>query len=320
MIKLFTHNDLDGIGCALLACLVYGQEAVDFETCGYDFINDKLTEYLDTRAFEAFSKCYITDISMNETVSRLISTLPLSEAPNTPLLSTHFQLLDHHTTALFLNDASWATVKIQESDGNLCCGTSLFYNYLKEHEPTAPEILNKPFVTTFVEKIRRYDTWDWAKFEDTEAKQLNDLLYLLGKERFMDYWLDRLLNSGEENFSYDATLRLILDIRQHEIDKYIEAREQDLMVKEILSYQAGIVFADRFQSELGNKLAELHPELDFIAMINVNGGVSCRTNKENLNLGEEIASVFGGGGHAKAAGLPVTDAVRQLIIHSIFNC
>ncbi len=320
MIKLFTHNDLDGIGCALLACLVYGQEEVDFETCNYDFINDKLTEYLDTRAFEAFSKCYITDISMNETVANLISTLPLSEEPNAPLISTHFQLLDHHTTARSLDAAPWATVKIQESDGTLCCGTSLFFNYLKEHEPQASHILNTLFVTTFVEKIRRYDTWDWTKYEDIEAKQLNDLLYILGKERFMAYWLPRLLNPDEETFSYDATLSLVLDIRQHEIDKYIEAREEDLIVKEILSYQAGIVFADRFQSELGNKLAELHPELDFIAMINVNGGVSCRTNKENLNLGEEVAQVFGGGGHAKAAGLPVTDAVRELIIHSIFNC
>ncbi|PHV70826.1 oligoribonuclease [Sporanaerobium hydrogeniformans] len=318
MIKLFTHNDLDGIGCALLACLVYGQEEVAFETCGYDFINDKLTEYIEEKNFENFTRCYITDISMNEEVATKISTLVSPRNEISASIQNHFQLLDHHTTATFLNATSWAKVQLQTEDDTLCCGTSLFYDYLKWQEPQALALLNKPLIIEFVEKIRRYDTWDWTRLEDLEAKQLNDLYYLLGKERFMAYWLERL-SKGQGTFDYDATHKLILEMRQNEIDKYIEARNEDLTIQRILSYEAGIVFADRFQSELGNKLAELHPELDFIAMININGGVSCRTNKDTIHLGEEVAKVFGGGGHAKAAGLPVTDTIRQLVVEAIFK-
>ena len=102
------------------------------------------------------------------------------------------------------------------------------------------------------------------------------------------------------------------------IDKYIEARDEELITTEIAGYKAGVVFACRFQSELGNQLATLHPELDFIAMINVGGGVSCRTVKEDVNLAE-IAALFGGGGHAKAAGLPVPDEIRQLVINNLFH-
>ena len=41
MIKLFTHTDLDGIGCAILAKLAFGEE-VDIEYCDYDNINEKV--------------------------------------------------------------------------------------------------------------------------------------------------------------------------------------------------------------------------------------------------------------------------------------
>ena len=38
-IKLFTHTDLDGVGCAILAKLAF--ENVDIEYCNYDDINQK---------------------------------------------------------------------------------------------------------------------------------------------------------------------------------------------------------------------------------------------------------------------------------------
>ena len=126
------------------------------------------------------------------------------------------------------------------------------------------------------------------------------------------------MEQDSSDFSFDETQKLLLEIRQNEIDQYIEARNEELIEKEIAGYKAGIVFANRFQSELGNQLALLHPEYDFIAMINVGGGVSCRTAKENVNLAE-IASLFGGGGHAKAAGLPVKDEVREMVINHIFH-
>ena len=40
MIKLFTHTDLDGVGCAILAKLAFGEE-VDISYCNYDDINER---------------------------------------------------------------------------------------------------------------------------------------------------------------------------------------------------------------------------------------------------------------------------------------
>lgn len=310
MIKLFTHNDLDGLACALLAQIAYGKESVDFETCRYEDINEKLNLYLEEKQYEQFDYCYITDISMQEELAVLINEH--FEEP-----SKFITLHDHHISAIGLNQYPWCHVIIENQEGIKCSGTSLFYHALLQSEAPYKSILEKSIVKDFVEKVRRYDTWDWQRLEDVESKQLNDLFFILGKERFLDYWFERLMTSTEE-FGYDDTQKLLLELRQNEIDQYIESRNEEIIEKEIAGYKAGIVFANRFQSELGNQLALLHPELDFIAMINVGGGVSCRTAKEDVNLAE-VAALFGGGGHAKAAGLPVTDEIREMVIREIFH-
>ena len=67
------------------------------------------------------------------------------------------------------------------------------------------------------------------------------------------------------------------------------------------------MFAERYISELGNRLCELYPELTYVAMIDIcKGSVSYRTVREDIDLGKEIAHSFGGGGHAKEI---VTDTV-----------
>ncbi len=313
MIKHFSHTDLDGYSCILLSQLAYGKDEVHFENCTHEDINEKVELYLTEKQYLNYDHCYITDISINEDLATKIQNT--IEAPDSDLSASHFQLLDHHLSALSLNAFSWCQVHVQDSHDVKCSGTSLLFNYLKE-KASYPLLLN-PLTATYVEKVRRLDTWDWQALEDLESKQLNDLFFILGCERFMSYWLERL-TKDYGSFTFDETQKLLLEIRQDEIDKYIEARNEEIIEKDILGYKAGIVFANRFQSELGNKLGELHPELDFIAMINVGGGVSLRTVKDDVNLATNIAEIFGGGGHAKAAGMRVPSTIREMVINTLF--
>ena len=46
-VKLFTHTDLDGIGCAVLAYLAFGKENVDVEYCNYDDIDNKVEVFME---------------------------------------------------------------------------------------------------------------------------------------------------------------------------------------------------------------------------------------------------------------------------------
>lgn len=58
MVKLFTHTDLDGIGCAVLAKLAFGKY-VDISYCDYDNIDSTVKKYWETGEKNDFGKeCY----------------------------------------------------------------------------------------------------------------------------------------------------------------------------------------------------------------------------------------------------------------------
>lgn len=115
---------------------------------------------------------------------------------------------------------------------------------------------------------------------------------------------------------------VLLEQKQKDIDIYISHKNKQLVTMEDnFGYKCGVVFAERYFSELGNKLSELHPELDYIAMIDMGfGGVSYRTTRDGIDLGGEIAHSFGGGGHRKAAGSNFDAAsVRDVVIGKVLG-
>lgn len=64
----------------------------------------------------------------------------------------------------------------------------------------------------------------------------------------------------------------------------------------------------------------MHPEIDFVAMIDISDcSVSYRTIKEDIDLGKDIASIFGGGGHLKTAGSRFDQNVKADIVKNVFG-
>ena len=94
-IKLFTHTDLDGIGCAILAYLAFGRENVDVEFCNYDDVDEKVRNLIvDHSTVSEYDRIYITDISVREEVAQIIDTW---------IDRDKIWLFDHHGTAMWLN-------------------------------------------------------------------------------------------------------------------------------------------------------------------------------------------------------------------------
>lgn len=302
MIKLFTHTDLDGIGCAILAKLAF--EEVDIEYCDYDNVNEKVKEYLNTND-DTFSYIYITDISVNEEVAKLLDN------------RGSVCLLDHHPTALELNQYSWCKVMVEDLCGFKTSGTEMFYHCLGMNGCLNEDLENNKSLDRFVELVRNYDTWRWATLGEDGiiCKQVNDLLYLYGRDRFITWCISEI---GDNVFPrlYVAD-ELVLKIKQNEIDEYIKEKNDKMITSSMCGYVCGFVFAEKYFSELGNRLCQMHPEIDFVAMIDMDGTVSYRTVKENIDLGKDVASLFGGGGHPKAAGSRFLEDVKLKIIESI---
>jgi oligoribonuclease NrnB/cAMP/cGMP phosphodiesterase (DHH superfamily) len=302
-IKLFTHTDLDGVGCAVIACLAFGKECVDIEYCNYDEINDKIRDFTASMQFKYYDKIYITDISVDKQVADLIE-YSITEKQE---YLYKYQLLDHHNTAKWLNNYKWAYVSdteisIYPNEKEMkSCGTSLFYGYLWENEN-----INLPYALKFIETVRRYDTWEWnTKFNDNNAKYLNDLLYIIGKDRFVERFVDN------PSINLTDTENIILEIEQQRIEKYIESKSKQMFEDEIDGYKVGVVFVEQYHSQVGSALAKANNHLDFIIMIDVGKGtVSYRGIHDNIDLGK-IASKYNGGGLPKAAGSKTEEFVRK---------
>lgn len=304
----------DGVGCAILAKLAFDNELddelVDVEFCNYDDINKKVEEYFNNHLDYEY-ECYITDISISEELA-----CKIDDYVNEPSNYTNYKLLDHHATALNLNKFSWCRVRTEDEETDIkTCGTEMYYYWLVDNGYLSKcDILDR-----FVEVIRDYDTWRWATLgeEGVICKQVNDLLYLYGRDKFIR-WCMSEINDCVFPRLYAAD-ELVLKIKQKEIDDYIKYKDEQLVIDDLCGKTCGFIFAERYFSELGNKLCQIHPELDLVAMINMDGIVSYRSIKDDIDLGKDIAQVFGGGGHPKAAGSQFSREIQMEIIRKIFD-
>ena len=316
-IKVYTHHDLDGVGCAILAKIAFADDVVDIEYCGYDDINEKVSEFFESGKDRDYYRIYITDLSIRESLADVIDRYG----------SGKWTLLDHHATATGLNKYGWCKINVFADDvyyGELkTCGTELFYDSLLcDGYFDAMSDSTKETLWTFVQMVRDWDTWRWKDLgeEGERSKWLNDLLYIYGREEFIK-WVMNLVRDDVGGVEFSETDLQLLANSQRSLDEFVCRKNNELIVfNDRFGKLCGVVFAERYFSELGNRLSELHPELDYIAMIDVAGRkVSYRTVKDDIDLGKEIAHAYGGGGHAKAAGSTFGEEVWFDIFAHLFT-
>ena len=306
LIKLFTHTDLDGVGCAILAKLAFGEE-VDISYCNYDDINENIMNYLNNND-DSLSYIYITDISVNEEVAELLDK------------RGGVVLLDHHPTALGLNKYPWCKVMVEDLNGVKTSGTKMFYHWLVVNGCLNEELETNEALSRFAELVRNYDTWRWSELgeDGVICKQVNDLMYLYGRDRFITWCISEIHDDVFPRL-YSAD-ELLLNTKQREIDEYVEEKNEQLFTSPMCGRVCGFVFAEKYVSELGNRLCKMHPEIDYVAMIDMGSKtVSYRTVKDDIDLGKDVAQLFGGGGHPKAAGSEFSVDVQFKTIEKIFS-
>ncbi|MEG2289543.1 MAG: DHHA1 domain-containing protein [Clostridium sp.] len=300
-IKLFSHTDLDGVGCNIVVKSTFENmnfsSKVDCENLNYDTIDNTIENFIINEEYKDYDLIFVTDISVNEDVAELIE--------NT--CKDKMRLLDHHPTALHLNKYSWAIVDI-ERDNEKTCSTTMIYDELGFEDD---------YLYGWVECIRKYDTWLWKeKYNDIKSKELNDLFFILGKEKFIAKALECIKDEVRVE-RFIEKHRALLDEKQKQIDEYVENKNKTLMKINKGSVMLGVVFAEHYHSELGNRLSETNQDCDLIMIINGNK-VSLRTVRDDVNCGE-IAKLLGGGGHPKASGFMIKDNIMLSFFNNILS-
>ena len=301
---LLTHKaDPDGISPIIFLKLL--RNNLDYQLLNANDINQKINEIISNKTYELYDEIYITDLTLDKHSCELIM-----QSNN----SNKFHLFDHHAFNLVANEYPFGTAISTNEEGINECATSLFYKYLKKEYP---EIFDNPAIEHYSELIRLSDTWDWVKTNNLEAKKLNDLHDIMGRDNYIKYFVKFFQNNNKLYFTKEQ--EYLLEIEQGRIQRYLEETEKTMFHATLCGKKCGIVFAEQNRSLLGNYLAQKYSYmLDFIVIINMQQGLSFRCIKEDINVAE-IASLYGGGGHIKASGAPMDNSLKKEVIKFILN-
>ncbi|MCK0473490.1 DHH family phosphoesterase [Halalkalibacter sp. APA_J-10(15)] len=298
---LYSHNDLDGVSCGILARLAFGSN-VEIQYVSIQRLDQKIEQHLETA--KTADSLWITDLSINSDNEQRIHTFIKAGGS--------VQLIDHHKTALHLNDHSWAHIEIAHEESKLASATSLLYDFLIKSD----YLQRSQALDEFVELVRQWDTWEWDRNENFRSKRLNDLFFLLSIDDFEDRMVQRLPTSN--NFKFDDFEDKILDIEEDKITRYIKRKRRELVQVMLEEKCVGIVHAEAYHSELGNKLGKESPHLDYIAILNVGQRkMSFRTIHDHIDV-SMVAEQYEGGGHAKAAGATLNDSAFEFFVKGAF--
>lgn len=307
-ILLFTHkNDIDGMGNVVLSKLAF--DKVDYELCGTFDLVKKVSQYYEDGKIYNYDKIFITDLCLEEPILSIIAS--------DNKLKGKILNLDHHKT--FLDEKytkhSFINVKVSDEFG-LCCGTSLYYQYLINEALMDKDNLA---IKEFVELTRQHDTWEWKNIYNNEkARELAILFDVLGCEGYINMMTDKLLKNNI--FEFDITESMLINNKKKQIDEYNIIYSNNLVLRDILGLKAGIVFINyEYRNEFAEYLRENNYDIDFVMMISLDREVvSYRSVKPGVNV-RIVAEYFGGKGHDKAATNAISKDKEDSIVKVLLN-
>lgn len=280
--------DPDGVTPIILSKLVF--EEIDYILSENKDVNDNVKNNLDKYDF-----IYVVDLNISEELADFIEAN----------YKEKIMILDHHLSCNNMNKYSFIEVNAEGKES----GTSLYYKYLLNNYNN--NLLNRESTKMLVEHVRTMDIYDFSKTSKEEAEKLEMIFKIYGKDRFIDKFYNVIINDLELYSKEDLNL---VELEKERIKRYIE--EKEFMEISLDNKRVGIVFAERYISELGNYLINKYDYLDYIVLINMDKKISYRGNgKVDLSV---IAKKFGGGGHINAAGNCLPSGLKEKVIKEIF--
>lgn len=261
MILHITHNDMDGAGCAILIKKCF--DKVHTAYLNYHEVDEYLQEN-----YKMYDKVIITDVSASIGVIEKLKN------------KCNLTLIDHHKTSENLKKFDFT---IHEMDRS---ATKLTYEWLVNagHDIKDYEGM--------VECINDYDIW---LMQRADSLTMNILFTLIGIGRFVNRFID---NPSD---IFTAQEAMYLSIEKESQEKYIlQASNSASFFRDNQGREAAVLFAERYNSELGNHLVVVE-NLDYVIIINAQKEKISLRSRKDVDI-SEIAVANGGGGHKNASG------------------
>lgn len=302
---IFTHNDLDGVGCGVIGKYYFPDAYVQY--CSYDNIDDTLLYFLShNENILSEMRIIISDIYYKQENSDITEMLRMVG---------ELIICDHHATSAWLNNVdfqhnSFVNV-IADSD---VCGTKILFKILDDLY-AMPDSTKIP---EFVENVNSWDVWQWVK----QLPETNDIVKL---KDAINHNMSFTLNGavyfyGIENF-VNKVLMYFHDFI--DFDDIVSEKLVEFNTKQINSVTDYIKTHYEYESEHYGKIPYIiiklnSPNISLASLLCKNAmepddkflaiyidedkdAVSLRCNVEGIDL-SVIAKECEGGGHKDAAG------------------
>lgn len=299
MIKLFSHNDLDGFGAPLLLKAVqpvmFSDTEFEMTNCGAGRIDDEFARWLRSPEASRFTDVYIMDMTPD-------SDYTFQQLNNN--FANHWLVFDHHESEEALR-SKYAANSVTAANPQVApSATSLVWDWLKQ-QPHFAELGpdRQEELAYLVELIRAYDTWDWQNDPDmsaeerTAADNLDQLFWFYPLQDSASF-VAEVFAAGWQKYQHDN--QLLIHTLNERRAKYLKSHLKDTLKTTIAGHHFGVVYADDYKSEIAHELLEQNPDVD-AALVVSPVSVSLRSNGK-LDVAKFAEKYFNGGGHADAAG------------------
>lgn len=269
---LFTHKDLDGVGCAVLFHKVFPTATVVFTN--YDEVDEHVLMNLH------HDKIWITDLSIKpETLQKAYELCPD--------LDKRINVVDHHKTALWLDKYDWALID------TTMCGAKLLFNLLSID-------YHIDDMRLFADLVNDHDLW---KHQMVGSAEMSDLLYVMGLRPYFERLCNDCRCKVGEGLIMTEGEKLLLSTDRYKFTEYFAKVTDKAQLLSLGEHLCVTAFADQYQSEICSKILDTDESVEAVFLIDmIQGKVSMRS-RGNFDC-SDYAKMNGGGGHPKAAGFP----------------
>lgn len=328
---LITHSDLDGAGCAIWFQML--EDNNDWDNVVRLTLKDpsKLSTALldfargDDGKLTTKTYIMITDLSMTDEVYAEFLDLVDNDA-------SRLVVIDHHTATC--TNSVGKQQNVFAVSGENISATWLMYvlltTFSKRNLITDSSFMTK-FLDTVSGSIAHYDTGDYAgdTYMSTYGMKLNMLYDIHGGsgighesgENFADYYISYIREQFDrivENPDVDFDIPVIPPNDEESVEKRLSNIQTLVKLLQDTAIISGsndaCVFNVPYEGFSIASYQYLHnnPDINMLMAVNTkNKTVQLRTAKDDINLAE-FAKQFGGGGHPKAAGFPITAASFEI--------
>jgi len=320
--KIFhlSHTDLDGYSCQLITSKVF--KNIEFYNSNYgQEIEERLSQIVEQ--IKEDDLVLITDLNLDDNSAKFIDKASKD-------IGFDILLLDHHKSGEELaKKYEWYNLDVSRS------ATKITFDYFKDRKDLED-------IKQYIDSVNAYDIWlqDQTELFELgkvlaryvmESREINRIMFSSENYRYISYMLKEAMKYVDEKDAF-----IVLDDNLHLVKKSFFKRDKNSTLENLVSEyivelltknkenmtvtykdkKAILTYSVGNTSIIGNAFLRENPDYDFFLDINSRKNISARANNR-YDVSVMAKELFGGGGHANAAGGKFVDFKDSFIYEKI---